>query len=58
MSRAGSLGSAGSLESESDGGEPSLAEREKALEESTVEVQDVEMSMAFANIRDQVAEKK
>lgn len=58
MSRAGSLGSAGSLESESDDGDPSLAEREKALAESVVEVQDVEMSLAFVNIRDQTADKK
>lgn len=57
ISQAGSLGSAESYESESDGG-LSLAERERALGDSLVEVQDVDLSLAFVNIKDQVADKK
>lgn len=57
MSRAGSVASAESCESESDGG-PSLAERERMLGNSSVEIEDVELSLAFVNIRERVAEKK
>lgn len=55
-SRVGSMESAESCESESDG--PSLSERERMLGHRSVEVEDVELSLAFVNIRERVAEKK
>ena len=54
--RANSVGSHESYDTENEEG-PNVEQRERLLAESTVDSQDADLSPAFSNIRDRVADK-
>lgn len=53
--RANSVGSHESYDTENEEG-PNVEQRERLLAESTVDTQDADLSLAFSNIRDRVAD--
>ena len=54
--RSNSVASRESFDAENGEG-PNVEQRERLLAESTVDTQDAELSLSFANIRDRVADK-